>query len=82
MSPEQKEKMLKAIGDHTLWPTLTDDAEINYEIDRAISEALRGKVITPPWSEAPPEVRAIYFEELVFFKVEPEIRRPPPGLVF
>jgi len=74
--------MAEAFGDRKLWPLLTDDPEVNYEIDRALSEALRGQVVAPPWKEAPPEVREVYIEEVVFFKKEPEIRRPPPGLVF
>ena len=82
MTPEQKQKMVEACGDRRLWPLLTDDPEVNYEIDRALSEALRGKAIVPPWHEAPPDVREIYIEEVVFFKKEPEIRRPPPGLIF
>ncbi len=81
MTPEQIAKMKVAIGDRHLWPLLTDDPEVNYETDRALSEALRGQD-KPPWHEASPEVREIYIEEAVLFKKEPEIRRPPPGLVY
>jgi len=74
--------MQEAFGDHRLWPLLTDDPEVNYEIDRALSEALRKKNGAPPWHEASPEIREIYIEEVVFFRKEPEIRRPPPGIIF
>lgn len=82
MNSEQAAKQKVALGDLTLWPVLTDDPEVNYEIDRAISEAIRNQAKMPPWEDAPLEVRLMYEEETVFFKKEPEIRRPPPGLVY
>ena len=68
MTPEQEVKMKKALGDGSDWPEFTDDAEVNYEIDRRISGLDKEFDHMPPWDEASLAEKALYLEEIQMHK--------------
>lgn len=59
MTQEQEAKMKEALGDGSDWPKFTDDAEVNYEVDRKVSDPTM-----PPWNEASLAEKALYLEEI------------------
>lgn len=62
MTPEQKKKFDEAIKDYKkTWPKLTDDAEVNYEVDRFMETDEEPQ---PPWAEANEVVKQVYIEEV------------------
>lgn len=66
MNPAQEQRFRDAIGDGSGLPKITSDPEVNYEIDRVLSEC-----DLPPWSLIPDGVKTSYIEEariLAFFK--------------
>lgn len=65
MTPEQEKLMAWALGDDADWPKFTDDAEVNYEIDRRTEILTDDPIPTmPPWNEASLAEKAIYLEEI------------------
>lgn len=67
MTPEQQQKFKDAIGDGSDWPKFTDDAEVNYEVDRHESDKSM-----PTWSEATDADKALYLEEIELFRNLPD----------
>ncbi len=70
MTPEQEEKLKKALGDGSVYPDITDDPEVNYEIDRKVADPEM-----PPWSEASEDMKHLYQEEVK--EVKRRIKFPP-----
>lgn len=59
MTPEQEKKMADALGDGSDLPSLTNDPEVNYEIDRKVCDESM-----VPWNETTQEDRDDYIEEV------------------
>jgi hypothetical protein len=67
MTPEQEKLFENAIGDESDWPNLTNDPEVNYEIDRRIEQQFAEEDNEPsfmvPWAEADEETKEEYRRE-------------------
>ena len=65
MTPEQEVKMKDALGNGSYWPKFTDDAEVNYEVDRKLYDE---EPPMPPWNEISLAEKALYLEEAQFHR--------------
>ncbi len=67
MTPEQEKKLAEAIGDGSNFPSITDDPEVNYEVDRKVKRIM-GFDQDVPWSQLNDDLKKVYQVEVDLMK--------------
>ncbi len=65
MTPSQRRLFKYALGDGAGWPRITDDPEVNYEVDRYIAVIQHENTSAwPEWAELPERAKEEYYREM------------------